>query len=106
MRAATVFLTALFAAGCSKEAPPPQRPPPQVTVLAAVPQTIPHVMSFVAQTESSRQVDIVARVSGFLDKLTYVAALDPIWVNFSVLYAENELFAADPLVPQPKEAVK
>ena len=55
VRAATVFLTALLAAGCSKEAPPP---------------------------------------------------LDPIWVNFSVLYAENELFAADPLVPQPKEAVK
>ena len=55
MRAATVFLTALLAAGCSKEAPPP---------------------------------------------------LDPIWVNFSVLYAENELFAADPLVPQPMEAVK
>jgi multidrug efflux pump subunit AcrA (membrane-fusion protein) len=35
VRAATVFLTALLAAGCSKEAPPPQRPPPQVTVLAA-----------------------------------------------------------------------
>jgi membrane fusion protein (multidrug efflux system) len=29
------------------------------------------VATFVAQTESSRQVDIVARVSGFLDKIAY-----------------------------------
>jgi membrane fusion protein (multidrug efflux system) len=32
---------------------------------------IPVVSSFVAQTESSRQVDIVARVSGFLDRIAY-----------------------------------
>ena len=40
-------------------------------MLAVAPHTIPHLISFVAQTESSQQVDIVARVSGFLDKIAY-----------------------------------
>jgi len=65
------FSCALFAAGCSKEAPQAQRPPPVVSVIAVTPQAIPYVVSFVAQTESSRQVDIVARVSGFLDRIAY-----------------------------------
>jgi membrane fusion protein (multidrug efflux system) len=62
---------ALLAAGCSKEAPPPQRPVPQVTVVTVQPQNIPYTPSFVAQTESSRQVNIVARVSGYLDRIAY-----------------------------------
>ena len=67
-----VLLAAVLAAGCSKDAPaPPQRPPPQVTVITVKPQSIPYIASFVAQTESSRQVDIVARVSGYLDKIVY-----------------------------------
>jgi membrane fusion protein (multidrug efflux system) len=64
-------LAAVIAAGCSGEKQEQQRPPPQVSVITITPQTIPYVASFVAQTESSRQVDIVARVSGFLDKIAY-----------------------------------
>jgi membrane fusion protein, multidrug efflux system len=64
-------LAALVAGGCSQEAPPPQRPVPQVTVVTVQPQNIPYVPNFVAQTESSRQVNIVARVSGYLDKIVY-----------------------------------
>ncbi len=56
---------------CHQEQPKPQRPPPQVSVITIQPQTIPQVFTFVAQTESSRQVDIVARVSGYLDKIAY-----------------------------------
>ncbi len=71
-RLAVPIFVAVAAAGCSKQAPPPpQRPAPEVTVVTVQPQTIPLVSSFVAQTESSRQVDIVARVSGFLDKIAY-----------------------------------
>ena len=66
-----VLATAAFLAGCSKEAPPPPRPAPQVGVLEIVPKTIPFSPTFVAQTESSRQVNIVARVSGFLDRIAY-----------------------------------
>jgi membrane fusion protein (multidrug efflux system) len=62
---------AVLTAGCSEEKRPEQRPAPQVTVLAVTPATIPFVSTFVAQTESSRQVEIVARVSGFLDKIAY-----------------------------------
>jgi membrane fusion protein (multidrug efflux system) len=71
MRVATVFLAVSIGAGCSKEAPAPQRPVPQVSVSTVTPQTIAHVMTFVAQTESSRRVDIVARVSGFLERIAY-----------------------------------
>jgi membrane fusion protein (multidrug efflux system) len=62
---------AALAAGCSKEAPPPQRPAPEVTVITVEPRDIPYIPDFVAQTESSQQVNIVARVSGFLDKIAY-----------------------------------
>jgi membrane fusion protein (multidrug efflux system) len=66
-----VAAAAFLIAGCSKEAAPPQRPVSQVTVLEVKPQSIPFTPSFVAQTESSRQVNIVGRVSGFLDKIAY-----------------------------------
>ena len=35
------------------------------------PQAIPLTPTFAAQTESSRQVNIVARVSGYLEKIAY-----------------------------------
>ena len=74
-RRAVTSILALFGtiliAACSKEAPPPPRAPPQVSVLAITPTTIPYTPVFVAQTESSRQVNIVARVSGFLDRIAY-----------------------------------
>jgi membrane fusion protein (multidrug efflux system) len=69
--ALALIALAVFAGGCSKEAPPPQRPAPQVTVISIEPKDIPFVPNFVAQTESSRQVNIVARVSGFLDRIAY-----------------------------------
>jgi membrane fusion protein (multidrug efflux system) len=66
-----VLSLVVLAAGCSEEAPKAQRPPPQVTVVTVQPQNIPFTPNFVAQTESSRQVNIVARVSGYLDKIAY-----------------------------------
>ena len=71
VRSASALVAAALAAACSQEAPPPARPAPQVTVITATPKTIPYVATFVAQTESSQQVDIVARVSGYLDKIAY-----------------------------------
>ncbi len=73
VRAGSIALLVLaaLASGCEKEAPKAERPAPEVSVLEVKPQTIPYTPTFVAQTESSRQVDIVARVSGFLDKIAY-----------------------------------
>jgi membrane fusion protein (multidrug efflux system) len=66
------LLGAALLAGCGKsQQQAPQRPPAPVSVMTVAPQTIPYTQSFVAQTESSQQVDIVARVSGFLDKIAY-----------------------------------
>ena len=73
--AVVVVLSALLGAcGKGNESAPPataQRPPPQVGVFTVAPRSVPFVPTFVAQTESSRQVNIVARVSGFLDKIAY-----------------------------------
>ncbi|AKH37981.1 MULTISPECIES: efflux RND transporter periplasmic adaptor subunit [Nitrosomonas] len=67
-----VLAAFLIQSGCSQEASAPQqRPAPEVTVITVTPQDIPYTPSFVAQTESSRQVDIVARISGFLDRIAY-----------------------------------
>jgi membrane fusion protein (multidrug efflux system) len=66
-----ITICTLALAGCTKEAPPPQRPAPEVTAMTVKAQNIPYTPSFVAQTESSQQVNIVARVSGFLDKIAY-----------------------------------
>jgi membrane fusion protein, multidrug efflux system len=58
-------------AGCAPAEAPPTRPPIEVAVQKVEPRTIPVVTSRVAQTESSRQVEVVARVSGFLEHIEY-----------------------------------
>jgi len=61
---ATVF-------GCKKEEPPAAPPPAEVVAVEVTPQTVPVTVPFVAQAESSHQVEIVARVNGFLEKILY-----------------------------------
>jgi len=58
-------------AGCKKEQPKPQAPPPEVSVIQIELRDVPVAFEYVAQTQSSQQVEIRARVSGFLDKRTY-----------------------------------
>lgn len=114
------LIVAGLTTACSKEAP---LPPPQgvdVTAITIEPKDAPVVFEFVGQMQSSREVEIRARVDGFLELnlsyapiatpltglssfakiqegayvnasnnlLTYVAQLDPMWVNFSV--SENQ----------------
>jgi membrane fusion protein (multidrug efflux system) len=67
----TLGTAALLLAACQDTPPDAPRPPPQVQVVTVQPRTIPYVMTFVAQTQSARQVDIVARVSGYLDRIGY-----------------------------------
>jgi membrane fusion protein (multidrug efflux system) len=71
VRVIAALLAVSVLAACEKEVAPPQRPAPMVSVMTVKPQTIPFIPTFVAQTESSQQVDIVARVSGFLDRIAY-----------------------------------
>jgi membrane fusion protein (multidrug efflux system) len=64
--------TLAILAGCSKAPPPPEaRGPIEVTVLTIVPRDTPVSFEYVGQTQSSRQVQIVARVAGFLERRVY-----------------------------------
>lgn len=66
-------VVALFAAGCGKEQPQPAaRPPIDVTAVTLEPRDTPVPFEFVGQTQSSREVEIRARVDGFLEKRVYV----------------------------------
>jgi membrane fusion protein (multidrug efflux system) len=56
---------------CSREEPAPPTQPLQVTAVSMTPRDTPVQFEFVAQTESSREVEIRARVDGFLDKRLY-----------------------------------
>jgi membrane fusion protein, multidrug efflux system len=58
--------------GCSKAPPPPTaKPPTEVTTITIAPRDTPVSMEYAAQTQSSYQVNIQARVSGFLEKRVY-----------------------------------
>ncbi|HRD67289.1 MAG TPA: efflux RND transporter periplasmic adaptor subunit [Candidatus Competibacter sp.] len=49
----------------------PAAPPVEVTVVTATPQATPASYEFTGKTESSRAVEIRARVEGYLDKIAY-----------------------------------
>ncbi|WP_353506447.1 efflux RND transporter periplasmic adaptor subunit [Variovorax sp. J31P207] len=67
-----VLLAAALLAACSgKEADKPKPPPAEVSVQVVKTQTVPVVYEFVGQTESSQQVEIRARVNGFLERRVY-----------------------------------
>ena len=66
-----VLASLVLLVACSSEKPPVQQAAPEVGVISVAPRPVPYSASFVAQTESSRQVEIVARVAGFLDRIAY-----------------------------------
>ena len=61
----------VLSAGCSKEKKPGAAAP-EVEVMTIVQQDVPVAPEYVAQTQSSRQVNIQARVSAFLEKRVYM----------------------------------
>jgi membrane fusion protein (multidrug efflux system) len=85
---AVSMVVAALVAGCGKdEKKDAARPPAEVTVLTVAPRDVPVTATYVAQTQSSQAVNIQARVSGFLDKRTYVEG--------SVVKAGQVLFQMD-----------
>jgi membrane fusion protein (multidrug efflux system) len=62
------------ASGCKKQdetSPAAGKGPSQVTVITVTPRDTPVTFEYVAQVQSSRQVNIQARVNGFLEKRVY-----------------------------------
>ena len=71
-RNAAGLIAVLLAAGCGKEKPADVAPPTaEVGVMTVALRDVPLIYDFVGQTESSQQVEIRARVNGFLDKRVY-----------------------------------
>jgi membrane fusion protein (multidrug efflux system) len=80
------FLAAGIGCGKKEEAKP-QAQPPEVFVVKIEPRDTPVTFEYVAQTQSSQQVEIRARVNGFLDKRVYTEG--------SVVKAGDLLFLMD-----------
>ena len=66
-----IAITALTLTSCKKEEVTAPPVPVEVNAIKVEPQTVPVTTSFVAQVESSHQVEIMARVNGFLEKILY-----------------------------------
>jgi membrane fusion protein, multidrug efflux system len=81
-------LSVLLVAGCGKKSAPPAQQTPQVTVITVEQKDTPITREFVAQTQSSHQVEIRSRVDGFLDKREYVEG--------SFIKAGQVMFKMDP----------
>jgi membrane fusion protein, multidrug efflux system len=80
---------AALAAGCSKEAPKPAAHAPiDVTAITVVPRDTPVSFEYVGQTQSSHQVQIRARVNGFLDQRVYTEG--------AMVKAGDVMFRQDP----------
>lgn len=59
-------------AGCGRDKKTTTPPPAtEVVVITLQPREVPALFPFVAQIQSSHQVDVMARVNGFLEKISY-----------------------------------
>jgi len=58
-------------AACGKEAPPPPAAPPEVVVAPVVQRDVPVMMELVGQAAGSQDVDVRARVEGFLETVAF-----------------------------------
>jgi multidrug efflux pump subunit AcrA (membrane-fusion protein) len=85
----SALASAVLAAGCSKDPPKAEaRPPVEVTVTKVAPRDAPVTYEYVGQTQSSHQVQIRARVAGFLDKRLYTEG--------TMVRAGQPMFQQDP----------
>lgn len=67
-----LLCAAVLMSACSKSEPEKAAPPPtEVSAVTVKAQTVPVTYEFVGQTESSQQVEIRARVNGFLERRVY-----------------------------------
>lgn len=69
MSIACCLLLAILA--CSKEEAPKEAPPPKVTVIVTAAQEVPLFQEFVGQVYGLKDIDIAARVEGFLEGIHF-----------------------------------
>lgn len=66
-----LVIAAALLLGCGKKEASPPPNIPEVVVMTIQPQSAPVSVEYVAQTQSSRLVNIYSRISGFLDRRVY-----------------------------------
>jgi membrane fusion protein (multidrug efflux system) len=66
----TALGTAMFAGACGQP-PPPETAPPEVYVTPVVQQDVPIYLELVGQTEGHQDVEVRARVEGFLESMEF-----------------------------------
>jgi membrane fusion protein (multidrug efflux system) len=93
-RFAFVSATLVLLAACHKPGAELPKQTTEVTVMTVEPRDTPVDFEFTAQTESSREVQIRARVDGFLDKRVYTEG--------QLVHVGQTMFLMD---PKPFEAV-
>ncbi len=64
-------VAAALSMACQKPAPPPPPPPPEVYVTAVVQRDVPVYLELVGQAQGYQDVDIRARVEGFLETVNF-----------------------------------
>ena len=75
--------------GCHRKQPPlKEKPPTPVKVITIEPKTIPAVFQYIGVINSSHQVEIRARVTGYIDEIGYVEG--------SFVKKDDLLFQLDP----------
>lgn len=77
-----------FLSGCHQENKVQQNAPPEVSVIEVIPRDTPVAFTFVGQTQSSHQVEIRARINGFLNRRVYTEG--------AMVKAGQVLFEMDP----------
>lgn len=95
MRLEGLLVAAVLLPACHRQAPPAAPPfaPLPVTVVAVTPRDVPRDFEYLGRTAASRDVEVRARVSGFLDSRHFVEG--------AVVAAGDLLFQID---PRPIEA--
>src|SRR6186713_2481473 len=69
--AVAVAMAAALQVACKEPPPPEPPPPPEVYVAPVVQQDVPVYLDLVGQTEGFQDVDIRARVEGFLETVNF-----------------------------------
>jgi membrane fusion protein (multidrug efflux system) len=67
----TAIAVAVVTAACEEKAAPPPPPPPEVYVSNVVQKDVPEYLDLVGQTQGYQDVDIRARVEGFLESVNF-----------------------------------
>jgi len=111
------FGLVLFLTSCEQNIPPSQQPPISVSVEVIKPKTIHPVFEYIGVVQSSHEVDIRARVTGYLETIAYLEGsfvkkgdllfqIDPRPFQTALARAKAQLAREQAVLWQAERAVK